>query len=219
MPTPTAFVRLLPLLPLVLAGCGLRGSGTPATEVRELAPFEQIDLGGAFDLVVHVQPGVTQKLEITADDNILPEVQTRVVGNELDVEFEGDHWVRPKTPIVVEIWVPSLASIDASGAVDIDVEGVFGDKFVLDMSGASDTTVRGTVGRFEVDISGAGDLDARQLVAKQVVLELSGAGEAAVSATDALDVDISGAGSVTYFGDPATLNQDISGAGSIHKGG
>lgn len=200
-----------------LAGCATRGSGTPASEARELEPFDKIELGGVFELVVHVQPGVAQKLEVTADDNLLEKVQTSVSGGELEVELEGNSFIRPKTPIRVEVWVPALLAIDASGASDIEVDGLYGERFELELSGASDSTLRGVVDRFEIEISGAADLDAKQLHAKVVELELSGAGEANISVSDELDVDISGAGEVNYWGSPDPVKQKISGAGELNK--
>jgi hypothetical protein len=197
----------------------VRGSGTPATQTRELESFDRVDLGGAFELVVHVEPGVAQKVEVTADDNIVDNVDTSVSGRELDVTIEDITLLRPKTDIRIEVWVPSLLAIDASGAAELDVEGVHGESFTLELSGASDSTVRGTIDRFEVEISGAGDLNARDLHAKSVMLELSGAGEASVWASETLDVEISGAGDVTYFGNPPNITQEISGAGSMKAGG
>jgi hypothetical protein len=208
-----------PLVLLLLSGCALRGSGTPTTEIRELDGFEKIDLGGMFDLVVHVDPTAAQKVEVTADDNIIDKVETSVSGGELDVAIEDVSFIRPKTDIKIEVWVPALVAIDASGASDIDVQGLHGESFSLELSGASDSTLHGNVDRFDVEISGAGELDAKNLKAKTVTLELSGAGEAEVWASESLDVELSGAGDVTYYGDPANVSQDISGAGSLKKGG
>jgi hypothetical protein len=203
---------------LSLSGCGLRGSGTPATEPRELDSFQEIELGGAFELVVHVDPGATQKVEITADDNIVEKIETTVSNGELDVGLDDVSLVRPKTPMRVEVWVPALVAINASGASEIDVEGLHGESFTLELSGASDSTLQGAVERFEVNISGAGELDAKRLKAGDVTLKLSGAGEAAIAVADSLDVKISGAGEVTYFGEPSSVFQEISGAGSLEKG-
>jgi hypothetical protein len=83
------------------------------------------------------------------------------------------------------------------------------------LSGASQTTLRGTVGKFEVDSSGASDLNARELTAHTVDVDLSGAGDAEVYATDRLDADVSGAGSVRYYGETKQVYQDVSGAGVV----
>lgn len=218
--TTTVLRRLvLPVAMLALSGCGLRGSGTAATELREVESFAKIDLSGAFELVVHVEPGVAQKVEVTADDNIVGKITTTVSGNELDVELDDEvTFVRPKTPLRVEVWTPSLIGVDASGASEILVEGLSGESFEIQLSGASDSTLRGAVDRFEAQISGAGDLHAKDLQAKVVELRLSGAGDATVWASESLDVDVSGAGDVTYFGNPPTIHKDIAGAGELRAG-
>lgn len=205
-------------LTLVLgAGCSLRGSGTPMTESRDIEAFDSIEIGGAFELIVHVDPTATQRVEVSGDDNIVPEVTTKVSGGELDIEI-GAAMVRPKLDMKIEVWVPALTGLEASGASDITVAGLHGERFDLDLSGASETTLRGEVDLFEVDLSGASDLDARELHAKIVALELSGAGDAEVWASDRLDADVSGTGDVRYFGGPKEVKQDVSGAGSITPG-
>lgn len=202
---------------LGLSGCTVRGSGTPASEVRELPAFERIDLGGAFELRVHVDPSVEQKVELSADDNLLSAIATQVSGAELEITIQ--EWkVRPDQPMLVEIWVPALAEIDASGVADIQVEGLHGESFELDVSGAAKVVLAGSVERFTLDSSGASEVEARGLEAERVKLELSGAGQAEVFASKQLDVDLSGAGKVRYWGEPESLSEDVSGAGSIEPG-
>lgn len=202
---------------LSVGACSLRGSGTELTEQRDIESFDEIDLGGAFNLVVHVAPGTTQKVEVSGDDNIVPKVLTKVAAGELDLSV--DHWmVRPDHDLKVEVWVPSLAKIDASGASKIEVDGLHGERFELELSGASDSTLTGIVDQFRFESSGATELDARGLEAKTVELELSGAGKAEVWASEQLDAEVSGAGKVRYFGDPAEVKKDVSGAGSVEPG-
>ncbi|PRQ04153.1 hypothetical protein ENSA5_10430 [Enhygromyxa salina] len=213
--------RILTLAGLVgvlsLSACSLRGSGTAMTETRALDEFDAIELGGAFSLIVHVDPGAAQKVEVSGDDNIVPEIVTRVSGGELDVSL--DHWmVRPKEPMKIEVWVSSLTELEASGAANIEVEGVHGERFELELSGASDSTISGSVDRFEIDSSGTSHLKAHDLEAKTIELDLSGAGDVEVWASERLDAEISGAGKVRYWGDPGEVNKQVSGAGSIEPG-
>ena len=218
-PHRSSLALILPTLALAtaLAGCTLHGSGTQASEVRELQPFDRVDLGGAFELRVHVDPEVEQKVELSADDNILEGIGTQVSGTELEITME--EWkVRPKQPMLVEIWVPSLAEIDASGAADIQVEGLHGERFELDVSGAAKAVLDGRVESFELDSSGASEVEARALEAKRVRLELSGAGKAEVFASEELDVDLSGAAQVRYWGEPESVREDVSGAGKVEPG-
>jgi hypothetical protein len=202
---------------LGLGGCFLRGSGTELIETREVEAFDSIDIGGAFELVVHVDPQAPQRVVVSGDDNVVPKIETTVTSGELDVEIQRG-MVRPELPMKVEVWVASLKELSASGASDIEVEGLHGEVFELELSGASKTVLRGSVDEFEVDSSGASDLDARELTAKIVDIDLSGAGDAEVWASDRLDADVSGAGSVRYYGETKEVHQDVSGAGSIVAG-
>jgi hypothetical protein len=214
---PLSSTTLAAVLAFGLTGCSLRGSGTPMTDRRDVEAFDSIEVGGAFELIVHVDPAAAQRVEVSGDDNIVPEITTTVSGGELEIGIEHG-MVRPKLDMKVEVWVASLAGLEASGASDITVEGLHGENFDLDLSGASDSRFSGSVDRFEIDLSGASDLDARELHAKIVDLELSGAGDAEVWASDRLDAEVSGAGNVRYFGSPKEVHQDVSGAGNITPG-
>jgi hypothetical protein len=213
-PRSTLAVLSLATVLFGLTGCGTRGSGVSASETRELEAFTAIESGGALDLVVHVGAD-EQKVVLSGDDNILPVIETRIRGGKLVIEHDG--WLRPELPLVIEVWVPSLDAVEASGTTNIEIEGLSSGKFELDLSGATDAELSGRVERLDIDASGAADIDATELEAANVVIDMSGAGEAKVWATQALEVDISGAGRVVYWGDPTDLRQDISGAGSVRK--
>ena len=88
----------------------------------------------------------------------------------------------------------------------------------MQSSGAADVMLEGAVDELLADTSGASDLKARALQARVVQISITGAGSAVVNATDTLRVAITGAGDVTYFGNPKTVEKHITGAGSIrHK--
>jgi hypothetical protein len=207
--------RVLPAVVLtLLTGCGLRGSGVEATQTRELETFDKIEIDGGFILIVHVSPTVTQRVELRGDDNIVPEVVTTVSDGELELTI--DHWlVRPKLDTTIEVWVPSLSKISVSGAADMRVDGLHGERFDLAVSGVSTSALSGTIDHFEVASSGANTLDARELHAKVVNINVSGAGESKVWASEQLDATVSGAGNVYYYGQPEDVQQEVSGAGSV----
>ncbi len=208
--------RLLHLaLPMfLLAGCGLRGSGVAGSETREVESFDAIEIDGGFILIAHVDPATKQRVELRGDDNIVPEVVTKV--SEGALELTIDHWlVRPKIDMTVEVWVPSLSKIAVSGAADMTVDGLHGERFELAISGASSSKLSGMVNEFEVTSSGANTLHAEELQAKRVKISVSGAGDSEVWATEQLDATVSGAGNVRYHGEPPDVQKDVSGAGSV----
>jgi hypothetical protein len=90
--------------------------------------------------------------------------------------------------------------------------------FALEATGASEVVLDGSVDRLLVDMTGASQLAADELKAKTAEISTTGAGDAEVAVSDSLKVVITGAGKVTYSGNPPTIKKQITGAGSIrHK--
>ncbi len=99
----------------------------------------------------------------------------------------------------------------------MDIRKVEGSRLTLKVDGAASITAEGTVRNAHFIISGAGKLAAEDLHAENVHLSMSGAGKADVYATGNLDVDVSGAGTVHYSGNPANITKHISGVGFVSK--
>jgi hypothetical protein len=151
------------LLGLTLIGCTLAGSGTPMTESRDVEAFDSIALGGFFELVVHVDPSAVQRVEISGDDNIVPEVITNVSSGELEIHIDGRTWfgvlelAKPKLGPKVEVWVPSLTGLQRMRS-DIEVEGLHGERFTLHVSEAGSVRYFGDTKEVKQDVSGAGSI-------------------------------------------------------------
>lgn len=207
---------LLAVLIVSLGGCrfwGVRGSGDIETEERNVEEFNSIEASGAFE--IRVTMGEEQNVSVTADDNLLRYIVTKVRNGKLILETKRE--INPRRDIVVTITALNLKQFEASGACDIFVENISNDYFEVDMSGASDIKLQGSTDKFLVDISGAGNVNAKNLIAKNVRVSLSGASDAIVHATESLDAEVSGVGSVDYYGDPDKVVTDVSGVGSINR--
>jgi len=219
---------------IILTSCfnTIDGNGTIVTETRDIDNFNEIDVAGAYELIL-VQ-GNKVALEVVADENLLEHIRTEVKNNTLFISNKES--IRKSKSLKLFITVVDLKKIDASGAVnihnknilqaeylDIDVSGaaelnliVDLNDFELDLSGASETTLKGKTKNFDIDISGAGELNAKDFEVENAKIDLSGAASANVFVTKNLDVDIAGAGSVKYKGNP-TIKKEVSGAGSIKQ--
>lgn len=214
-------VCLLALL-VAMTGCGhlkwgghgLSGSGNIKTEKRDVGAFTSVDVSGAYEveIVCQKEPGI----EIEGDDNILPLVQTYVKEGTLYVDSERGFNV--KKAIKVRITTTNLEGLSSSGASKITLEGVKNEQLVIETSGASKIDAAGETKSLEIESSGASKVDVQDLRATRVKVSLSGAGRAQVYASEEVNADVSGASSVTYYGEPKVVNKSISGAGSINKG-
>src|SRR5690242_9802374 len=81
---------------LTVTGCGhmmghlfqgVQGSGTVKTESRHIGAFTKIRAEGSMDIEAKVGPA--SDLKITADDNIVPLIKTRIDGDTLVIRSEG----------------------------------------------------------------------------------------------------------------------------------
>ena len=201
---------------VLVAGChlpGIRGNGHIKSEERSLVSFVNLDAGGAFE--IEWQNG-SPALRITTDENLLRYVESNVSDDTLHLRTRGHIW--PTHGIKVVISSPTRAGGKIRGAVKLTAKQLSGPIFALEAKGASQVLLDGNVDRLLVDMTGASQLTAAGLQAKTAEISTTGAGDAEVAVSDMLKVAITGAGKVTYSGNPPTIKKQITGAGSIrHK--
>ena len=208
-------IFILAAFPIFLGGCdwvGIRGNGHIRTDQRAISEFEEIAGSGGLRIEWH---SGAPALSITTDENLLPYVENRV--SDKTLRLRTRERLRPTHGIKVIVSSTNLNGADLSGAVDLIAKQVSGPKFYLQSRGASDVTVDGNVEQLLADMTGASDLKAKGLQAKTVEISTTGAASAYVSATDTLRVSITGAGDVTYYGNPKTIEKHVTGAGSIRR--
>ena len=208
-------ISILAAFSISLSGCdwvGIGGNGHIRTDQRAISEFTEIAASGGLRIEWH---SGTPALSITTDENLLPYVENRISDNVLRLRTRER--LRPTHGIKVIVSSRSLNGADLSGAVDLIAKQVSGPKFYLQSRGASDVTVDGNVDQLLADMTGASDLKAKGLQAKTVKISTTGAASAYVSATDTLRVSITGAGDVTYYGNPKTIEKHVTGAGSIRR--
>lgn len=194
---------------------GVEGSGVPATQAREVAQFSGIELAGANNVVVRV--GEKQSVVVHADDNLLDHVTTVVQSGRLVIGNEPGS-VSTKSPMVVEIGVPSLDMLTLSGSGNISVEGVAAKALDVSLPGSGMLSGAGSADRLDVTVGGSGTVRFTQLVAKHVRAGVSGSGSIFVTATDSLAASVSGSGAIVYAGSPTEVTRDVTGSGAITGG-
>ncbi len=215
---PTSIVLLaLALVPFV-GGCnrvfGTKhvGSGVSAKTTRTLDSFDKIKIHGMSPL--HFRTGPAFKVEIEGDENLLPLYGSSVSAGVLNLGFgEGSHDL--KVPFRVRVEAPSLVSLDASGSLDAELEGLGGESFTLECSGVAKVHATGEVTNLRFEARGALDAEAYDLKARHVFVDVSGSADVHVTALETIGVDIKGAGTVRYRGTPKITENRIAGAGKI----
>jgi len=194
----------------------------------------------AGDFKVTIRQSNTQRVEIKADDNILPLIETRVVdkghGATLEIGTRRGSSISPSERPQLTLEMPRLRAIDVAGAadmavaafkseqIDVSVAGAGDlnfdqldvDALKLSVSGKGDVHAAGHAKQLNISISGLGDISAPDLAGDDVNVSISGAGNALVRAVRSLHVSLAGVGEVSYHGTP-TLSTSISGIGTVKK--
>jgi hypothetical protein len=198
---------------------GVKGSGVAATETRALSEFSAVDLAGVGKLVLKVGEGSSYSVKVTADDNLLPLVETKVNGSTLTIQLKDSVSLTNGVGFTYEITAPKIERIETSGAASVDGSGFNGGKLELDLSGVGSVKLAGRVEEFRADLSGAGSLNSASLIANDVKVDLSGVGSADVHAEKRIRANVSGLGSINWQGNATDVKSDVSGLGSVRKSG
>ncbi len=210
------------------------GSGRVATESRSVGEFNSIALGSSMNLVV--SQGDKTSVQVQADDNLLPLVETVVDGDRLQIRWKRGESVYSRSTVRVTVVTPRLTALSASGSGDIKLEafttptlklGISGsgnavlaalttDELGVSVSGSGDVRGAGKAGKLKVSIAGSGDVRLGEVKADDVTVSIAGSGDAAVHANKTLNVSIAGSGDVAYSGE-ASVKSSVAGSGSVKK--
>jgi Putative auto-transporter adhesin, head GIN domain len=193
---------------------GVQGSGVAATSTRALANFSGIDLAGSNN--VTVVAGARQSVVVHADSNLLSHVTTQVKTGKLIIGDVGSF--AAKSPMYVEVSVPSLAALDLTGSGTITVTGVRASRLTVTLSGSGDVAASGSVTGLTVSIDGSGDAQLSGLIARNVDAVVKGSGAIFVTATQSLNAKVPGSGAVLYSGNPPQVTTSITGSGAVTPG-
>ena len=217
----------------------VRGSGVVVSQNRQLADFTSIEINYPVELTV--QQGQANSVTIAAENNLLPQLATRVSGGTLYIENNQPDWTRrvnPTRPVTLNLTVKDLHQVDfpsagtltveelqtntlalsISGAGSVTLANLTAQALSVNLSGAGNISASGSAQNLTLDISGFGSFRGADLASQTAGVTISGAGNATVWAKTSLDVTISGTGSVNYYGAPQ-LSREISGLGSVASQG
>jgi hypothetical protein len=215
------------------------GSGKPATETRAVGEFEAIALSGSID--VTVRQAAKEALEVSADDNLLPLIETVIettpAGRTLVLRFKRGESVYPRSKLMVTVDVVKLGSLSIVGSGDMQVgplktpalklsiagsgdvrlQGLATESFEIRIAGSGDVRADGSARQLRLNIAGSGDALLADLAADEVVVSIAGSGDAKVHAVKSLNVSVAGSGDVEYTGSPVNLKTSVAGSGSVVK--
>jgi hypothetical protein len=222
---------LLIFLVALMASCNLKTySGEQTTEKRSAGEYNKIKIKGPFN--VTIDPNTTSGLTITAPNDALPDIETKVEGGELILEIDNYGFISPEIEVVIAndqleaITIAGSGSfigavrtnrdlnliVSGSGTIETEAEA---DEVNAVISGSGDIMMVGSCKILEASISGSGDMDFSNLEATDADVAVSGSGDMKVNVSDKLEASIAGSGSVEYKGKPEEVEKTVSGSGAV----
>lgn len=214
------------------------GSGKLVNETRDVTGFQAIALRASMKLVL--RQGTREGIELRADENILPLIETRVVDRggvpTLELGMKNKTSFSTRSEIVATIDLVTLRALSISGSGDVVADALktpalavaisgsgnvrlkqlIADEVSVKVSGSGDIEFGGRTVKLGVSISGSGDVKTRGLEADDVTVSVAGSGDAEVTARKTLTISIAGVGDVKYTGEPV-VKSSIAGHGKVSK--
>lgn len=232
-------IKLLFLSALVLGATScvydsVDGNGVRVSEERITPDFDKVKSSGEFD--VHITQGDNYEMIVSAEENIISFIETRVSNGILSIDTEDFKNIRNDLPMEIFITTPTLEGIKLSGSgtivtdyfdcdeMDILLSGsgrieteCDAEKVEATVSGSGTVDISGDSKTADFLISGSGNITAANLNTLGCRSKISGSGDVWVSVDQVLEAVISGSGNVFYYGEPR-IDKKISGSGNVvHK--
>jgi hypothetical protein len=195
-------------------GDEIRGAGEVVSESRTVRGFGAVSAAGPLRVVL--VRNAREQVTITAQENLLPFVETGVHGGVLHVGPLPGVILDPGKEIVVRVECVEVAEISAFGTAAVDADVGWLRELWISLGGDAALTVQGEAERQHVTLSGGSRLDALDLRSERTRARLSGASEAWIWAKDRLEVEAGGASLVRYRGEPV-VDARVTAAGSVTR--
>jgi len=210
-------------MPALAASREVRGSGRIVTERRAVTGFDRLAIAGDFEVELH--QGDREGVEIVADDDLLPLIETVVGGRDdprttLRISPRRDVELVPTQPIRIRVDLVRLGKISLAGSAHVKANGLRSDRLELSLGGSGDIALAAVAAeRVAVHLGGSGRVAVSGRTA-EAVLNIAGSGHAGLAglAADDVSVSLAGSGAADVHAE-RNLKVSIAGSGRVRHGG
>ena len=216
----------------------IKGSGEITSETRDTGAFDGVSLTGGFK--AQIRQSSSNKVVITADKNILPYIETKVIesgkGHTLEIGFKRGYSINTSNTPKLVLDMPQMRQVSIAGSGDIKVEpmktgavelsiagsgdvkfdNLQSERLGVSVSGSGDVGGTGKTGFLKVSVAGSGDVKLRGMEAEEAKVSIAGSGDAEVNVSKKLNVSVAGSGDVGYVGSPE-ISTSVAGNGKVRK--
>ena len=211
----------------------VRGSGAIVSETRVVKGIDRVDLATLGEL--QIIQGDEEGLVVSAEENILPLLETSVRGSTLEIRTEENVVVLPTRKVTYTLKVKNISSLSVSSSGSIDADKLDSQKLEIfirssgnirignltasnlrvHISSSGNVILKGRVVSQDVRITSSGNYLATDLQSQAAYVNISSSGNARIWVNDDLGIQLSSSGNVDYYGDPQVASK-ISSSGKVN---
>ena len=216
----------------------IKGDGQIKSETREITTFTSLSSAGSMD--VHISYGTSNSVQVQADENLLPYIETTVTDGKLFIKSGKNVNLKSTSKMIVNVSMTRMASLQLSGSGNISGSGSFSNDDKTDISVSGSGNVKLSFDTFKdlelavsssgnidlkgnstntitAHISGSGNIDCSNIKSNEADAKISGSGNIKVFAKNTIEAQISGSGNIFYKGEAPAINSKIAGSGKVVK--
>ncbi|NCT10710.1 MAG: DUF2807 domain-containing protein [Flavobacteriia bacterium] len=233
----TAFIFLISLISNAQNWMGngdkIKGNGKIVTINRIISEYDEINVGGSFDVLL--VRGKEGNIKIEGEENIVPLIETTLTGNTLQIKFKKNTNIYTTKKLIVTVPITTISKISLGGSGNISNEGVFKSndlsvslggsgniKLQIDtnelnanIGGSGNIDLSGKTTEFNSSIAGSGNISAYELISKNSTATIAGSGSIKTTTTSKIKAKVVGSGNIYYKGTPSETDLKSVGSGEI----
>lgn len=214
----------------ILTSCSCSGlnvkfshTAAHAEEQRSLTGFERIELLGSLD--IKYQQSDSFSVRVDAPVEILKKVVTRVEGDKLIVNMEGEgeminFGVPDGDNVTVYVTSPDLLGIALRGSGDFECQHLLDtDNLDIMLNGSGDIKFDDIIcDQINVSLVGSGDVELKHVKMLRSYVNLVGSGDIKVNYDNsgAVEANLTGSGDITLSGSVKDYKSNVRGSGDMH---
>lgn len=207
---------------------------TPITETQKLDSFTEIEFKGGG--TIYLEQANENSIKIEGSKIAVEAVRIEIRNGRLLIDQDQSVWqllTNVEAPtftisfsdlshfkleggarvIANDLKLENL-SLKVSGGATLSMDDFFAESIVMDIEGGVSVEINGEASQQDLNFSGGINYNAEDFKGEDVKLKMEGAGNAILWARQNLDLDLSGAYNVKYYGKPR-LSQNVQGIGNL----
>ncbi|MFD0992856.1 head GIN domain-containing protein [Tenacibaculum geojense] len=213
----------------------IKGNGNVINEKRPIDSFENVTVGGSFD--VYLVDGKEGQVNLEGEENILPYIITEVDGKTLKIKFKNNTNIKTTRRLIVTVPFEQISAVSLGGSGNVVVKkeiktsnasfsiGGSGDIEAMvtasnikgNIGGSGSIKLSGSTDDFKCSIAGSGSIHAYELTADNLKANIAGSGSIQTSVKTKIKANVVGSGSVYYKGNPKYVDSNAIGSGDVIK--